>query len=144
MARGLTASEVAAKWSKNTKANKDSMKRGVEQVTESPTAKAAQAVDRYAAGCAEAASSGRFAQACRAVSLEDWKQAFLDKGMKNLDNGVNAAESKQAQFYERFLPYIRQASDRIRKMDKGGIDNAMARVRANLEALQNFKNTRTR
>ena len=140
----MTGSEGAAKWVKNMLSNKESARRGVENVKESPTKKAAEAVDRYASGCAEAASSGRFAAGCRAVSLEDWKSAYLDKGLKNLDNGVKAAESKMAKFLDKFLPYIKEKAKTIQGMAKGTRADAMARIEANLDALEDFKRMNSR
>lgn len=144
MPKGLTDAETAAKWVKNTLANKDTARRGVEAVTESPTAKAAAAEQRYADGCAEAASSGRFARACRAVTLDDWRTAYIEKGLKNLDVGVKQAESKMTRFLSSYLPYIRQRAEQIRKMPKGTRADAMARIEANLNALDQFKATRGR
>lgn len=140
----MTGSEGAAKWVKNMLGNKESARRGAEGVKESPGKKAAERQDAYAAGCAEAASSGRFASACRAVTLEDWKSAYLDKGLKNLDVGVKAAESKMAKFLDKFLPYIQAKSKEIQGMAKGGRSEAMARIEANLDALESFKQMNSR
>lgn len=140
----MTGSETAAKWVKNMLANKDSARKGVEAVKEAPGKKAAERVDAYASGCAEAASSGKFASACRAVSLEDWKSAYLDKGLKNLDTGVKAAESKMAKFLDKYLPYIKEKSKTIQGMAKGSRADAMARIEANLDALDEFKRMNSR
>lgn len=142
MAQTQSPQEVASAWSRNLLGAKGKITAGINAVTESPTAKAAKAADKYASGCAEAASSGRFAQRCNAVSLQDWRDAAINKGLKNLQTGVTQGESKVAKFMEQYLPYISQVSDRIQRMESGGRANAMARIEANLDALDTFKKSR--
>lgn len=144
MATAMSAADVAAKWSRNLLANKSSITAGINAVTESPTEKAAKAQQAYADGCAEAASSGRFAAGCRAVSLEDWRSAAINKGLRNLDTGVKAAEPKMTKFMEQYLPFVQQTSAQIQRMPKGSRSDAMARIQANLDALDQFKKQRRR
>lgn len=144
MARSMTGSEGAAKWVRATLANKESARKGVEQVKESPTKAAARNIDGYLSGVQDAVSSGRFERALNAVSLEDWKQAYLDKGLKNLDNGVKAAESKMARFLDKYLPYIQSKSEEIKRMPKATLADKMARIEKNLMNLEEFKKMNTR
>jgi hypothetical protein len=106
--------------------------------------KAAQNVDRYRQGCVDAADSGAFQKGCRSVSTEDWKTAYIEKGLPALDKGVKLAEKKQVRFYDEYLPMIEAESEKIRRMPKGGRSNAMARIEANLDALERFRASRRR
>ena len=144
MARAMSGSEGAAKWVKNTLANKESARKGAEGVKEAPTKAAARNIDGYLSGVQDAVSSGRFQRSLEAVTLEDWKAAYLDKGLKNLDNGVKAAESKMARFLDKYLPYIQAKSDTIKRMPNSTRADKMARIEANLDALDQFKSMNTR
>lgn len=143
MATALTALEVAQKWAENSIRAKPTMEAGIRNTTEAPTLKAAAAVNRYADGCSRAATDGSFVKGCQAVTLEDWKQASLDK-IANLDKGVRSGQSKMSRFMESFLPMTAALSKKIQAMPKGDIEESIARIRANIEGMKNFAKTRSR
>lgn len=139
---GQSSADVAAAWSRGLLAAKSKIIAGVNAVTVAPTQKAAAAVDKYLSGVQEAVNSGRYVKRLQAVTLADWKDSLINKGMKNLDNGVRQGENKVVKFMDQYLPFIRQASARIQQMPSGGRANAMDRVSANLDALAQFKDSR--
>ena len=139
---GQTSADIAAAWSRGLLNAKAKIQSGVNAVTVAPTQKAAAAVDKYLSGVQDAVSSGRYVKRLQAVSLQDWKDSIINKGMKNLDNGVRQGETKVTKFMDQYMPFIRQVSARIQSMDSGGRSNAMARIEANLDALEQFKNSR--
>jgi hypothetical protein len=126
----LTSQQVAAKWAANTSAASTSFKNGVQAVSVSPTAKAAQSLDRYQAGVLAAVSSGRMAAALNAVSLDDWKNSMLTKAAARIPQGVQAAVGKVTAFMDKWLPYQAQLQARIAAMPKGGVAEAQARASA--------------
>lgn len=144
MAGSTDAVYTASKWAKNLIAAKDAMRAGAQRVTIAPTELAAKQVDRYASGCAEAASSGRFERGCRKVTLNDWLDSYLNKGIKNLDVGVRAGETKMSTFMSSFLPFIQAKSAQIQAMPKGTRADSMARIAANLDAMDAYKMSRGR
>lgn len=79
---------VLAKYKRNTANAADDLKIGINAVTVAPTQKAAAAVDKYARGVQDAVSSGRFVNGCNAVSLQDWKDASINKGVRNYQVGT--------------------------------------------------------
>jgi hypothetical protein len=101
---------------------------GVNGVTEAPTAKAAQVLDRYLAGVTAAVSSGRMAQALNNVSLQDWKSAMLSKGKARIAQGVQAAQQKFTDFMTQWLPFEQQLQARIASMPKGTLADSQARA----------------
>lgn len=105
----LSPQERAAKWGRNLVNAKPSIKAGVQGVTVAPTQKAAEAVDKYAAGCSRAVSEGTFVAGCQKVTLQQWKDLTINKGLNNLDAGVREAESKVAQFQAKADPYFARA-----------------------------------
>ena len=123
----LSSAAVAAKWAQNTAGAANAMKAGVQAVTVSPTATAAQHLDRYQQGTANAVTSGKMAAALNAVSLQDWQNAMLTKGIARVPQGVQAAQPKMQSFMDKWLPLQQQLSDRVSQMPKGTLADSQAR-----------------
>lgn len=116
----LTSQQVAAKWSRNTAGATDSLKAGVASVTTAPTATAAQRLDKYLSGTANAVNSGRMAAALNAVSLADWQNAMNTKAVARIGQGVQASVGKFQSFMDKWLPYEQTLRDRVRSMPNDG------------------------
>jgi glycerol kinase len=123
----LTPQQGAAKWAANTSNAMQAFKDGVNSVTVSPMAKAAQALDRYLSGVQQAVSSGKMAAALNAGTVDTWKQAMLTKGAARISGGVQAATPKMVAFNTVWYPYEQALSDRIAGMPKGSVADSQAR-----------------
>lgn len=126
----LSSAQVTSKWQQNTSAAVQSYKDGVNAVTTSPTATAAQRLDNYLAGVNAAVSSGRMAAALNGVSLQTWQAAAVNKGAPRIPLGVQAAAPKFQAFMDKWLPYEQALKARIAAMPKGGLAEAQARANA--------------
>lgn len=102
----LNPTQAAANWRKGMAASGDKFKAGVQAVTESPTAKAAMAIDRQVQGVIAAAQSGKTQRALNAVTLESWKNDMINKGATRISTGAATAEPKVAQFMNEFFPHL--------------------------------------
>lgn len=111
-------------------------KEGVMAVTASPTAKAAQAVDRYASGCSRAATDGSFVNGCNKVTLADWQQITSTKGVSHYSSGVNAAKEKMRRHIQSSMPFWAQVSEMAKGMPKGDLEQGIAKVRAVCQAMK--------
>lgn len=142
MARSITADEVMKKWADHGAASANTVKAGVQAVTEAPTAKAAARVEAWVAGVQK--SRDKFVQKLNAVTLQDWKNAMLGKGITNMGNGYNDPmnQRKFLVFMRSFLPYVRDGAQQVRQMPKGtlqqAIDRAAAMIKWNAQFRQNF------
>lgn len=67
---------------------------GIDSVTEAPTAKAAQNLDKAQRNYADSINSGRMANALNAVTNEQWKTAAKKKGASRLATGAVEARAK--------------------------------------------------
>jgi hypothetical protein len=90
----LNTAAILAKWKKNAGNASADLTAGVMAVTSSPTAAAAAAVDKYAAGVQKAVANGSFVKGLQAVSLSDWQQSMTGKGVQNYANGVSSISAK--------------------------------------------------
>lgn len=135
MARSITVAQVADRWAQRGANSGDTVKAGVNAVTESPMEKAAAAKQRYLDGVNRAVQSGKYEERLRAVSLADWRKAMIDKGIPNMRTGYEAGKEKFRRFMEAFLPYVREGAARIRQMRKGtlqdSIDRCVAMIKHN-------------
>lgn len=98
MAKHMTPAEIAAKQVERTRTAVPYFEAGVAAVSESPTAKAAENLDKAADNYRLAVTSGRMAKRLKAVSLEGWKSATLAKSGR-IAGGVEAAAGKIEDFH---------------------------------------------
>lgn len=96
----LTPAEFADKHNRRMKASIPDIQKGIERVTESPTAKAAGKKDKMLAGITEAVNSGKWERGLKRVSLDEWKTKTIDKGLGRIAAGVDAARGKVEAFAE--------------------------------------------
>lgn len=141
---GLDASAIAAKWARAMQQAGESIKAGVAAVTEAPGAKAADAQERWLAGVQRARDEGTFAANSRAVTLEQWKRAMLDKGVGRISAGVTAAQPVFMDFMAQLLPIAQASSRAVAAMPKGTLEDSKARMIANMENMSRFKFVRRR
>lgn len=135
----LTPDQFAKKWAANLGASGESIKRGIEGVTESPGAKAAAASDRWAAGVQAAFMSGKFADRVGSVSTEAWKQAAIKKGLPRISGGATEAIPLVAQFGAQLLPVTDRSKSECAAMSQGKGEAARARMNHNYDVMSAFK-----
>lgn len=133
------ASDVAAKWSKNLASSGDSIRQGVQNVTQAPTQKAAQNVNAYVNGVNQAAASGKWQRGLNRVSLQDWQNATLQKGLPRITSGATAGKSKMESFMTQFLPHVDQLQNVLASMPRGDIEQNKARMLAAVDHMAKFK-----
>lgn len=137
-----SAKTVADKWQRNTSGSIQSYKDGINAVTQSPTEKAAAAVDRQVAGVQRAAAEGKTQRALLRVSLADWRKAAIDKGANRLASGVQAAVGKVESFLGEFLPYVEQGRDQLSSMPRGDVEQNIQRMVAMVRHNAAFRRSR--
>lgn len=137
-----SASQVADNWARGMANSGEKLKQGIMAVTVSPTAKAADAADRMLAGVQRAIQSGKTQAALRAVSLEAWKDAAINKGANRVAGGAAAAKPKFTNFMQQFLPHLAAGMAQLDSMPRGDIEQNLARARAIALHNHNFKLSR--
>lgn len=106
---------ILAKWKRNAANSTEDMKAGVQAVQVSPTSKAAAAIPKFLQGVQEAVASGRMANALNAVTLGDWQNSMLGKGLRNYATGINAISPAG----QRAMADQQQAADQIKQQIAG-------------------------
>lgn len=129
--------QVAQKWTTNLSAAGPSIQAGVNAVTQAPGAAAARQRQVYVQRVAERAD--HWAARVASVSLQDWQQATLDKGLPRVASGAQAAQPKMESFMREFLPHVERVSTQVRAMPKGGVENGIARAVAQIRGNAQFR-----
>lgn len=114
-------------------------KDGVMRVTQSPTALAANKLDKYQAGINAALASGKTKANMQAVSLADWQHAATNKGGQRYSQGVQAAADKIAQFHAQFAPFMAGVQQQIKALPDTTPEDRINKCVANIRAISKFK-----
>ena len=127
MAR-LSPEEAAAKWASRTSAASGDYAAGIERVTEAPGAKAARKAAKWRQGIQD--NAAKWERNVAAVPLDVWKSAARDKGAARLAQGVQAAESKMADFQREIQPHIDSGLSKINAMPDTTVEERIAKSAA--------------
>ena len=76
------------------------------------------------------ASADKWARRVSAVSLQDWQDAMINKGINRIASGTQAAIPKMTAFMTDFLPFVDQGVAAIKNMPKGNVEAGIARAAA--------------
>ncbi len=140
MPNRLNANEAAAKLiSRGTAAVGDYVK-GVNSVSVSPTALAAQNLEKAKMAYNESIDSGRMKRKLEAVTLEGWKSQTAQLGQQRYAPGLSASKAKCEKFFGAFLPVAYAVSDEVAKMPNVTIEDSIARATMAIRRLHEFKN----
>jgi len=126
----MSADEAAAKWARNAAAAVNDFTEGVNRVSESPTAKAADAQVKMLQNIMESINNGTWAASLRNISLEQWKTATATKGSQRYGPGVQAAVGKKAAHNRAIWPHIERLQAEIAAMPDLSIEDSIARMAA--------------
>lgn len=139
-----TAQQAADAWvaALQSAATQARIRRGVESVSESPTAAAARALPKFLANVTQAVNDGSMAEALNSVSKSEWIKAFIDKGLSRIGPGATAAKSKVVQFLTEFLPHVEAGAAQVRSMPSNTLEDNIARSAAMIRHNAEFRRTR--
>lgn len=139
MAR-VTAQGWLDKWGTNLQNSQSYITNGVNRVTVAPGQQAAAAADRMLAGVTNAVTSGKWAAAVSAVSLQQWQQAMISKGIPRIPTGVNAAKNNKVSQITTLLQNVDAAVSSVQSLPKGGLAQGIARATQFMTAMHNAYN----
>lgn len=100
-----TAAQVAAKWASRAQGATQALQDGINNVQTAPGALAAAKQDKMLANLTKSILDGKWAANVSAVTLQQWKDAMLTKGVQRYGAGVAAAQPKMQAFMSKLLPF---------------------------------------
>ena len=134
----LTATEFQEKHARRLKSAVDDMRKGVENVTESPTQKAAAKQDKMRTNLVAAIDNGKWAAGLKRVTLDDWKSQMINKGIGRVAAGIDEAAPKVIAFAEELLPHIDKVQAEVKKMPDVSLEDNINRMVAFTRGMSKF------
>ena len=126
MAR-VDAGQYVNRWKTGITQNTGRIREGVERVSTSPTIAAANAVDRMLANLMKSIQDGTWAAQLKKVSLEDWKQSTIGKGLERIASGVERVTDKQQAMAQKLLSAIDATLSEVNKTPRGDLETNIGR-----------------
>ena len=135
----VNAEEFAEKHARRLKGAIEDIRTGVEKVTDSPTAKAAAKQQKMVQNLQASVSSGKWAAGLKRVSLEEWKQKTIDKGLGRVAAGIDEAHDKVVAFGQQLLSYESTLKDQVDKMPDLTAEDSINRATAWIRGMLKFE-----
>ena len=128
MALKVNTDEWIEKGGRRLKSSQTDILRGVNSVTEAPGIRAAQQVDAMRAGILESLDNGTWQRAVAGVSLGEWQDAMINKGIPRLAVGVDQAAGKIRDKIGQLLQEVETAQTAVDRMPKGTFQDSLNRM----------------
>lgn len=135
----LTAVEFAEKHSRRLKAAAPDIRAGIEKVTESPTKKAAQKIDKMRTNWLAKIDDGTTKRRLEAVTVDDWKDKALNVGVGRIAAGIDAAQGKVISFAEKLLPAVDAAQKKVQAMPDLTLEDSINRMTTFIRDMSKFR-----
>ena len=135
----ITPAEFQEKHARRLKASLSDMRAGIEKVTESPTAKAAAKQDKMIARLTEKINDGTWAARLKKVTLEEWRDKMINKGLARVSGGIDAAAPKVVDFASQLLPAVDAASRKVQAMPDMTLEDSIARMTTFVRDMSKFR-----
>lgn len=136
----LTPEQIADKWAQRLSNAQTDIQNGVMNVTVAPTAKAAKNPQKYLLGVQNAVNSGKWAKSLNNVTLQQWQESMITKGLPRVSQGAQAAKSKMSNFMTRLLPYQQTLSAKVSAMPNTTLEENISRMTEWVRGMSKFTN----
>jgi len=111
----------------------------VRKVTVAPTEAAAQKIDKMRTNFIRAVDDGKVERGLRRVTLTDWQQAMINKGVPRITQGLEQAENKIVEFNREFYPHLDRVQAEVEAMPDTTLEDNIARAVHNIRRNAEFK-----
>jgi len=135
----LTPEEFAEKHARRLKASVEDIRAGVERVTASPTAAAAAKKTKMLQNLQASVTSGKWEAGLARVSLDEWKQKTINKGLGRVAAGIDEAHDKQVKFAGQLLAFESTLKTSVDKMPDLTIEDSIGRATAWIRGMAKFE-----
>ena len=127
MAR-VTPEQFREKHARRLKGSLEDIVAGVQNVTTAPGVKAAEKADKMKANLVRRIDDGTWGRRVAGVSLDEWKNSVIEKGVNRIPAGIDAAAGKVEAFASQLLPHIDRGVAELDKMPDLTLEDSIARM----------------
>ena len=135
----VTPEEGARKLIERARAAAPHIADQVRKVTVAPTEAAAGKLDKMRTNFLKALEEGKVERGLRRVSLSDWQNAMINKGVPRISQGLEQAESKIIEFNRQFYPFLERVQDEVAGMPDTTLEDNIQRAVHNIRRISEFK-----
>lgn len=135
----VTPEEFAEKHARRLKAATEDIRRGIERVDVAPTQKAAAKEQKMLQRLTESVQSGKWANRLKSVTLEEWKNKTVSKGIPRIASGVDGAQDKIREFAAQLLAYEAELKAKVDAMPDLTLEDSIARATEWIRGMSRFK-----
>lgn len=132
------------KWKKGMQSSGENIKTGVMAMTESPGVKAAGAKDKYLRRVTESANDGTYESGQLGYSLQEYKDAVINKGVSNMMTGASKLGARAQRAMAEQLAYANQVSDQVAGMPTNTLEEGIAKAAATIRLMAEGRKNRRR
>ena len=126
----INSQQFYEKWQRRLAGATQDIQNGVNNVTVSPTAKAAAKQAKMLANLTASIQAGKWKDGLMKVTVDDWKNAMLNKGVGRIAAGTANASARVQAFANVLLPHIQQGQGKIASMPDMTLEDSIARMNA--------------
>jgi len=130
-----TPDQAASRWATNMASSTDRISQGIQAVQTAPGTAAARQKGLYVQKVT--ASQDKWARNVASVSLGEWQDAALNKGVQRIAQGATTAQPKVQSFMQQFLPHVAQVQASLGP--RGTMEQNIARMVKNVQGMAAFK-----
>lgn len=138
MPKTLNAQASAQKWVQNLSNATQTITAGVRAVQQSPTAAAAAAVNKWVQAITSAKTQNEYVQNLQKVTLQQWQDAMVTKGVPRIGQGAQAAQTKFQAFLQALFTYENAGLAQVRSMPSTTLQDRINRMTAWVQYMHNF------
>lgn len=135
----LTPEQAQEKHARRLKASLEDMRHGAQQVTVAPGEMAAKKEDKMRAGIINAIDSGKWARKVSGVTLQEWKDAYINKGLGRVSAGIDAASDKTQAFFRQLFAYQDNLKGSLEGMPDLTLEDSIQRMVTWVRGMSEFK-----
>lgn len=130
--------EIAEKQIRRVQQASEDVRAGVQRVDEAPGAKAAAKQEKLVQAFLEAIRTGKWQTRVAGVTLEEWRQAMLSKGVPRIAEGIAAARGDIEDFWREFLPHLERVVAEVERMPDTTLEERIQRAVAQMRGAARF------
>lgn len=134
--------DIADKYIRNLTNATEDMRKGVENTLVNPAELAIKAIPKMKQNLVKAIDSGKVERGLRRVSLEDWKQSMLNKGIDRVAQGAEGAREKLVDFHTDLQAHQNKLDAKLAAMPKVTLQNGIDRMIAQVKGMAEFQRSR--
>lgn len=139
MARRKDPGKIAEKWRSRLAGSTQEIKDGVNAVNTAPGELAAAAEEKMRTRLLARIEDGTWARRVAAVSLGEWQDAMLTKGVQRIGSGAEAAVPKVEDFHGQLQEHQNRIDAKLEKMGNITLADGIQRMVVQVEEMAKFR-----